>query len=104
MLVQGANRNSKEPRRRVTMPRPKGGHAESYLLIEVPDAANAPELRPRDIVAVDPQAELAHGDFVHIEIRYKKALQRSFRQYRDYGSAIRLEPLNRNYRSYIFGA
>jgi SOS-response transcriptional repressor LexA len=58
-----------------------------------------------DIVVVDPHAELSHGDFVYIEVRYKKALQRTFRRYLEHrGSEIQLAPLNRSYRTYRFGA
>ncbi len=76
-------------------------HAEGCFAVEVADNANVPELRPGDIVIVDPRAELVAGDFVWIEIRYRKTRQRTFRQYWEYrGGKVRLVPLNKNYRTY----
>ena len=78
-------------------------HPEGCFAVEVFDNANSPELRPGDIVVVDPNAELDAGDFVYIEIR-KKTRERLFRQYRENGGEIRLPPLNRNYRTFRLGA
>ncbi len=79
-------------------------HPEGCFAVEVADNANAPELRPGDIVVVDPQTELAPGDFVYIEIRNHKTRPRTFRRYREYmHGEIRLVPLNKNYRAYRFG-
>ncbi|HZV20383.1 MAG TPA: S24 family peptidase [Hyphomicrobiales bacterium] len=86
------------------MPRTRGGQSEYCFTAEVTDSANVPELKPMDIVTVDPHAELEDGDFVYIEVRQKKTSQRTFRRYFNYGSTVRLAPLNRNYRTYLFGA
>jgi len=79
-------------------------HAEGCFAVEVADNANAPELRPRDIVVIDPRAEPATGDFVYIEVRHTKSRHRTFRQYCEYaGAEIRLVPLNKAFRTYRFG-
>jgi SOS-response transcriptional repressor LexA len=80
-------------------------YAEGCFDVEVGDSANAAELRLMDIVVIDPHVELSNEDFVYTEVRYKKAVQRTFRRYLQHrGSEIQLAPLNKNYRTYRFGA